>query len=175
MAPNQTKASFIEPMLLLPTNALPNGKNWLYELKLDGYRAIAIKSGGRVQLRSGNDNDFSARYPAITKALMDLPDETVVDGEIVALDESGRPSFNALQNHGTAKTPLVYYIFDLMVFSEPTFEHSRWRNAANFWRKGPVQTWRADPLFAVARRGSFRPGRVRQRTGPRGLGREAAR
>jgi bifunctional non-homologous end joining protein LigD len=69
MSSKVVKASFIEPMLLLRTNALPEGKNWLYELKLDGYRAIAIKSGGRVQLRSRNDNDFGKRYSAIIEAL----------------------------------------------------------------------------------------------------------
>jgi ATP-dependent DNA ligase len=56
------------------------------ELKLDGYRALAINSAGRVQLRSRNDNDFSMRYPAIVKALASLPSETVIDGEVVALD-----------------------------------------------------------------------------------------
>ena len=54
--------------------------------KLDGYRAIAFKSGGRVQLRSRNDKDFTSRYPAIAMALRAMPDEMVVDGEIVALD-----------------------------------------------------------------------------------------
>ena len=111
------KASFIEPMLLLRTHALPEGKNWLYELKLDGYRAIAIKSGDKVQLRSRNDNDFSKRYSAITEALGHLPDETVIDGEVVALDETGRPSFNALQNYSSSKASLLYYVFDLMVLS----------------------------------------------------------
>jgi bifunctional non-homologous end joining protein LigD len=51
-------------MLLLRTERLPEGPNWLYELKLDGYRALAIKTGGKVQLRSRNDNNFTARYPA---------------------------------------------------------------------------------------------------------------
>lgn len=63
-------------------------------MKLDGYRAIGFKSGGKVQLRSRNDNDFTSRYRHIAKTLEALPDDTVIDGEIVALDESGRPSFN---------------------------------------------------------------------------------
>lgn len=68
-----TKAKFIEPMLLLRTEKLPDGPQWLHELKLDGYRALAIKTGGKVLLRSGNDNDFNARYPGIAKALAALP------------------------------------------------------------------------------------------------------
>jgi len=56
-------------MLLLRTDALPEGPEWEYELKLDGYRALALKTEGRVQRRSRNNNDFSGRYPAIVKAL----------------------------------------------------------------------------------------------------------
>jgi ATP-dependent DNA ligase len=108
-------AAFIEPMLLLRTEHLPEGPEWVVELKFDGYRALAIKMGGKVQLRSRNNNDFNSRYPSIVKALAPMPDETVIDGEVVALDSQGRPSFNALQNHGSAGVPLHFFIFDLLV------------------------------------------------------------
>jgi bifunctional non-homologous end joining protein LigD len=111
------KAAFIEPMLLQPTERLPEGRNWSYELKLDGYRALAVKTAGNVRLRSRNDNDFSRSYPSIVQALAALPDETVIDGEIVALDEAGRPSFSLLQNHSSARVPICYYVFDLLVLA----------------------------------------------------------
>jgi ATP-dependent DNA ligase len=86
----KTHAGFIAPMLLLRTERLSEGAQWLYELKLDGYRAIGAKAAGRVSLWSRNENDFGARYPAIAAALVNLPDDTVVDGEIVALDGDGK-------------------------------------------------------------------------------------
>ena len=64
------KARFIDPMLLLKTEMLPEGSDLLYEIKLDGYRAIAFKTGGKVYLRSRNDNDFAVRYPSIATALL---------------------------------------------------------------------------------------------------------
>ena len=104
-------------MLLLRTDRLPEGATWQFEIKLDGYRAIAFKSGGRVQLRSRNDKDFGGKYPAIVKALSAMPDETVIDGEVVALDPAGRPSFNALQNYGSSAIPLFYYVFDVLMLA----------------------------------------------------------
>src|SRR5882724_1317141 len=114
MPSRKRKAAFIEPMLLQRTESLPEGPQWLYELKFDGYRAIAIK-GRRVTLRSRNDNDFSIVYSGLVEALASLPDETVVDGEVVALDETGKPSFNTLQNYGSSKAPVYYYVFDLLI------------------------------------------------------------
>ena len=95
-------------MLLLRTDQLPaDGRRWLYEVKFDGFRAIAFKTGGKVHLRSRNDKDFNAKYPSVVAALGAMPDETVIDGEIVALDGSGRPSFNILQN-GSSKATIIY-------------------------------------------------------------------
>ena len=111
------RASFIEPMLCLASAKLPESPQWQYELKLDGYRALGIKSGGKVQLRSRNGKDFASRYSAIAKALHNMPDETVIDGEVVAFDASGRPSFNTLQNYGSRDVPIFYYAFDLLVLS----------------------------------------------------------
>ena len=114
--PARVTARFIPPMLLLKTEALPDdGGRWLYELKLDGYRAIAFKSNGRLQVRSRNDNDFSQRYPAVVRGLKNLPADTVVDGEIVAFDQDGRPSFNLLQNYGSGETPIGYFVFDVLM------------------------------------------------------------
>lgn len=80
-------------MLLLRTDSLPDSEQWLYELKLDGYSAIAFKRDGTVHLRSRNDNDFSGRYPGVVKGLANMPNNTVIDGEVVAFDDDGRPSF----------------------------------------------------------------------------------
>ena len=108
-------ARFIEPMLLQQTAKLPEGAQWHYEL--DGYRAIAFKSAGKVHLRSRNGKDFTARYPAIASALSTMPDDTVIDGEVVALDPTGRPSFNLLQNFGSSQASLVYYVFDVLMIA----------------------------------------------------------
>lgn len=109
---NPVKAGFIEPMIVQRESELPEGDAWLIELKLDGYRAIAFKTSSEIHLRSRNDKDFNETYPDMVGALSGMPDETVIDGEIVAVDEAGRPSFNVLQNYGSSKVP-----FDLIMLS----------------------------------------------------------
>ena len=75
------------------------GRSGVTSLKHEGYRAIAFKSREKLYLRSRNNKDLSDRYPEILKGLTKLPDETVIDGKVVAFNEHGRPSFNALQNN----------------------------------------------------------------------------
>jgi ATP-dependent DNA ligase len=113
--PPQFKAQFIEPMLLLRADTLPDDARWVYELKLDGYRAIAFKAAREVHVRSRNDNNFSGRYAPVMSGLVRLPSETVIDGEVVALDPSGRPDFQLLQNYGATQALLAYFVFDVMV------------------------------------------------------------
>ena len=87
----KTKAAFIEPMDCLPVPKLPQGSEWVWEIKLDGYRAVAVKSGDAITLYSRNRKILNKRFPYIVEPLGELPDGTVVDGEIVALDDDGRP------------------------------------------------------------------------------------
>ena len=110
------KLEFIEPMKAQLVAALPEEPGWGYEIKLDGYRAEAIRSANGVQLLSRRNNDLSRRFPRIAKACEALEPETIVDGEIVALDERGRPSFNLLQNYQTTTRPILYYVFDLLAY-----------------------------------------------------------
>jgi DNA ligase D-like protein (predicted ligase) len=107
------RVGFIEPMLAIAVMKLPEGPTWAYELKFDGYRAFGIKAGDRVRMLSRNGKDFTKRFASIAHALEALPDETVIDGEIIAYGDDGRPSFNVLQNHRTG-SELHLYAFDLL-------------------------------------------------------------
>ena len=117
-------AARYEPMLATLTQDLPRGGGWLYEVKFDGYRALASLRGGEVELRSRTGNDLTQRFEDVARALpaaVKTPD-CVLDGEICALDDAGRPSFSAMQK-GEAGTPIVYYAFDLLeVEGEPLLD-----------------------------------------------------
>ena len=90
---------------------LPDAPGWVWEIKLDGYRAIAVKDG-TVAFFSRHKKSRSKKYPYILEALAGLPEATVADGELVALDDHGRPEFNLLQNFRGAASRIHYYIFD---------------------------------------------------------------
>jgi bifunctional non-homologous end joining protein LigD len=107
---------FFEPMMAKLVKRTPIG-DWQYEIKYDGFRALAfIQSKGNVRLISRNEKDLGNKFPEVLKSLRLLPTEnTILDGEIVALDSRGRSSFQLLQNResGDQPPPLFYYIFDL--------------------------------------------------------------
>jgi len=110
------EAGFIVPMECLAVTRLPDGPEWLYEIKLDGYRAVAINSRRKVSLFSKNPKSFNRQYPYITEAFCDLPENTVVDGEIAALDDVGRPDFNLLQHSRSQASRICYFVFDLLIY-----------------------------------------------------------
>src|ERR1700726_1167760 len=112
--PALTKVTFIETMDCLPVSKLPDGPEWTYEIKLDGYRLEAVKGAGRVTLYSRRRNVLNEKFPFIATALEDLPDSTVLDGELVALDSKGRTDFNLLQNFRSAEAHIHYYAFDIL-------------------------------------------------------------
>src|SRR5687767_15036858 len=103
-------------MVATNVQALPEGDDWVYEVKLDGYRALILKNGSKVQIRSRNDKDLRLAYPAVAAAASRLQAESaVIDGEIVAVDRHGHPSFQALQNRGSyPQHKIAYYAFDLL-------------------------------------------------------------
>jgi bifunctional non-homologous end joining protein LigD len=113
----KAKPRFVEPMKPRLVETPPKGGDWLYELKFDGIRAIAVKNGSKVSLLSRNRNELRTRFPEIADAVKKLSiQECVIDGEVVALDEQGRSSFQLLQalEMEGRKAPICYYVFDLL-------------------------------------------------------------
>jgi bifunctional non-homologous end joining protein LigD len=112
--PRELASRFVEPMKCLPREELPTGGDWLYELKFDGYRSLAILHKKQALLLSRNRKSLNARFPDLADEVVKIPArEAVLDGEIVALDEHQRPSFQILQNYED-NPPLLYYFFDLL-------------------------------------------------------------
>ena len=124
---------FIEPMKSLPVKKIPEGKEWIYELKFDGYRSLAILRDGEALLVSRNKKSFNARFPEIVAAVSGLKvKDAILDGEIVALDERNRPTFQLLQNYESG--PLAYYIFDLL-----ELDGKSWRGRPLHERKAQLE------------------------------------
>lgn len=98
----------------LPVKQLPVGAKWTYEIKLDGFRMEAVRNDSGVALYSRRRKIMTAEFRDIAKALEYLPSGTIIDGEVAALDEHGRPSFNLLQNFRSSASRLVYFAFDIL-------------------------------------------------------------
>ena len=109
-------AGFIEPMKArLVERPLPG--DWIYEVKLDGFRALAIKNGADVRLLSRNNKDLGGKFPEVSRAIAKIKArDAIIDGEIVALEDTGRSSFQLLQAYdlGEARPPIIFYAFDLL-------------------------------------------------------------
>jgi bifunctional non-homologous end joining protein LigD len=115
--PHERQPDFIPPQLALEATAVPNTDDWIHELKLDGYRIQARKSGQKVQLLTRKGIDWTHRMPDVAKAVADLPtDDCTLDGEVVVLSTDGTSSFALLQaSFQNAEThPLTYFVFDLL-------------------------------------------------------------
>ncbi len=111
-----TKIHFIEPMYARSVQALPEGKEWFYEIKFDGYRCLAGKDQKSVMLWSRRGNLYTNQFPIIAQSLQALEPNTLLDGEIVARDESGRISFNLLQRFRSKAEAIEFYVFDLLIY-----------------------------------------------------------
>ncbi len=108
----------IRPMLATLASAPFDRSGWLFEVKWDGYRAIAEIEGKHVRLYSRNHNSLAEKYGPVVEALRQIGQDAILDGEIVVLDERGVPRFNLLQKYQqTRKGRLVYYVFDLLYFN----------------------------------------------------------
>jgi bifunctional non-homologous end joining protein LigD len=107
-----SKPSYIEPCLATPQDTPPLGKEWLHELKFDGFRLQVLKDAARVRLLSRDGYDVARRYPQLALALLSLPARRVLlDAELVAHDNDGRPSFRELlAQRGT----LIIWAFDIL-------------------------------------------------------------
>lgn len=114
------RLKFVEPMKAMSLPPPPYDGQWLYEVKFDGFRIIAVKNARSVELWSRNRNCLNERFPQVVEAIQKLSIKScVLDGELCALNETGQSSFQLLQNFIPGTHPLAYYIFDLL------FEDSR--------------------------------------------------
>ena len=106
---------FVEPMKAKLVGSMPSGGDWIYEIKFDGYRALALRGGNEMRILSRNEKDLGVKFPEVRDSIatLDLQD-MIIDGEIVALDEKGRSYFQLLQgfdigqeNRQSSTTPLI--------------------------------------------------------------------
>jgi DNA ligase D-like protein (predicted ligase) len=111
----RAQVRFIESMECLPVKQLPQGPEWSYEIKLDGFRLEAVKKDGKTTLYSRRGNILNRKFHYIATALSKLADNTVLDGELVALDSQGKTDFGLLQNFRSAESKIHFYVFDLLI------------------------------------------------------------
>ena len=117
---NKNPFKTAKPMLAQLTNEIPKGKDWLFEIKYDGYRILSFVENGKAKLYSRNNNDYSEKFKEIARSLAQIAKQTpmVLDGEVVCFDSSGRSDFGLLQQNIKAqKGGFVYVVFDVLAFN----------------------------------------------------------
>ena len=118
------EVAFIEPMECLAVPKIPEGPLWVYEVKLDGYRAVGVNpKQGKATLFSRRGLSFDRKFPDVSKALETLPRGTVIDGEVVALDDAGRPDFHLLTHSRKSAPRICFYVFDLLYSKSRDITH----------------------------------------------------
>jgi bifunctional non-homologous end joining protein LigD len=108
---------FVKPMKATTVTQLPEGEEWIYEVKWDGYRVLALKHGDNVRLLSLKERNLTTDFPGVADAVRSIKADTaLIDGEVVAVDSKGCPSFQALQNRATSgrEWQILYYVFDVL-------------------------------------------------------------
>ena len=118
--PERSFPKKISPMLATLVDEPPEGKQWLHEIKYDGYRLIAFKNNKSISLVTRNHNNWTSKFPTIKNALALLPIKNAVfDGEIVVLDKKAKSDFQLLQNAiSDGGEDFVYYLFDLLYYDK---------------------------------------------------------
>lgn len=112
----------VKPMLAHSVDEPFDKPNWLFELKWDGYRAIAEIENGKVHLHSRNQISFNEKFAEVSDALSKISKDAVLDGELVVVDETGRPSFGLIQDYPNTKGELIYYVFDILYYDGHNLE-----------------------------------------------------
>ena len=142
MLPRRLPAGFIAPCLPTKTDKLPSGGQWLHEIKPDGFRIIARKTGTQVRLYSRPGNDFTRRFPLIVEALSRLRSRScIIDGEAVACDDNGVASFDLVRQH-RANENIFLYAFDLIELNGDDL------------RRDPLEVRKAALVSVLAKAGS---------------------
>lgn len=118
-------AQFYEPMLLRPTDALPEGEDWIFEPKLNGYRGIAYITAARTRLRSRQGNSLNDQFPDVVEQLPAalVGHAAVVDGEVIGYDDVGQHDLRTIRRRASRK---VYHIFDLLELDEEPLIRKPW-------------------------------------------------
>jgi bifunctional non-homologous end joining protein LigD len=122
--PARRRLKFVEPMKASTAPLPPHNGHWLYEVKFDGFRVLAIKNGRSVELWSRNEKPLGGRFPEIVNAVAKLSVRScILDGEVCALNDQGKSSFQLLQNAEQTNHPVVYYVFDLLFEGSADLRH----------------------------------------------------